>query len=133
MSQREAADCGVAALAMIARYHRISVDFDALRAAIPIGARGASLQSLQQAAATLGLRSQPVRIVADQLQRIVVPAIAHLIGDHYIVLFHINSDGIVVGDPATGVYLLDPRKFRETWSGTLLLVTRSAQGLSRNS
>ena len=44
--QTEMAECGLACLAMIARYHGLNIDLGSLRRRFPPSVRGASLKSL---------------------------------------------------------------------------------------
>lgn len=122
ISQQEAADCGVAALAMVARFHGLDVTVDSVRESVPIGPEGASLLELQRAALLLGLRSLAVRVAPEQLGQVAPPAIVHFRGGHYVVLYEIGSAGVAIGDPVTGLVRLSPEKFAESCSGKLLLV-----------
>jgi CRP-like cAMP-binding protein len=122
VGQREATDCGLAALAMVARFHGRDVPAGPLRGVRP-GPRGASLRELREAAAALGFRCRAVRIGAEQLADAVLPAVAHLAEGHYVVVYECGPGGIVVGDPAAGVLTLTADAFRQTWSGNLLLLT----------
>jgi CRP-like cAMP-binding protein len=128
VGQQEASDCGVAALAMIARFHGQNIALETLRRRMCVEQRGTSLRELQQAAATLGLRSRAVRVGADQLGRVTLPAIAHLAGEHYVVVYSLGLSGVVIGDPAAGVLTLSLPAFLKTWTGLLLLLTRTDQG-----
>lgn len=110
VGQREAADCGVAALAMIARFHGLTVDGPGLRQAVRVGPRGASLLELRRAATELGFRSHAVRVGPDQLSQVGLPAITHYADGHYVVLYALGPQGVVVGDPAAGVRTLPPRR-----------------------
>jgi CRP-like cAMP-binding protein len=123
VGQQEAADCGVAALAMVARFHGLGISLVSFRQKIRLGSRGLSLLDLQQAATSLGFRSTPVRIVMEQMTSVTLPAIAHLAGEHYVVAYAIQSAFIVLGDPAAGVVTLSAQAFQRVWTGNLLLLT----------
>jgi ATP-binding cassette subfamily B protein RaxB len=124
VSQEEATDCGVAALAMVARFHGQSVSLAGLRQGIRLGPRGASLLELQRGAAALGFRCRAVRVGVEQLASVRLPALAHLADEHYVVVYALEHGGVVVGDPATGVVTLPTDAFRRAWTGTLLLLGR---------
>jgi predicted double-glycine peptidase len=121
VGQRDQADCGVAALGMVARHFERDVSQETLRGLVRVGAHGASLLELRQAAQRLGLPCQAVRIGAGQLRQVTPPAIAHLANGHFIVLFHISPQGAVVGDPATGVISMSADLLRQSCSGCLLV------------
>jgi hypothetical protein len=121
VGQQEAADCGVAALVMVARYRGLVVSPEGLRRRLPVGPAGVSLLALQDAASSLGFRSRAVRLGFEQLAGVRLPAIAHLRDGHYVVLYARAPDGVVAGDPAAGIRTLPAATFRQAWSGNLLL------------
>lgn len=122
IGQQETADCGIAALAMVARFHRLDISLDSLRQSNPVGPEGASLLELQRAASALGLRCLPVRVAPEQLGQVTPPAIAHFRAGHYVVLYEFGPTGVAIGDPVTGLVRLSPEKFAHSCSGKLLLV-----------
>lgn len=125
VGQAEAADCGLAALAMAARVLNKEFSLHELRQRVPIGQHGLNLLELQSAAAGLGLRAQAVRIRPEQLEHVALPAIAHQEGGHYVVVFERGLDGCwIVGDPASSIQRLTPEAFAKSWTGNLLLVSK---------
>jgi len=99
-----------------------------VRGRLRLGARGASLLEMQQAAAALDLGGRPVRVGIEQLPLVAYPAVALLEGGHYVVLFALGMGAVVVGDPARGVVTMDLVAFRQAWGGHLLLMTAPAAG-----
>jgi CRP-like cAMP-binding protein len=122
VGQREAVDCGLASLAMVARFHGLNVPPESLRQGIHPGPRGLSLLAVQLAATLLGLCSRPVRIDPMQLSDVALPAVAHMSGDHYVVVYAIFATTVVMGDPAAGVVTVSTSAFRKSWTGHLLLL-----------
>jgi CRP-like cAMP-binding protein/predicted double-glycine peptidase len=122
IGQREEADCGVAALAMVARFHGLESDVDGLRRQIEVGTEGASLVQLQRAGAALGLRCLAAQVDVQRLGQVRLPTIAHLRSRHYVVVCAVTEDHVVVGDPATGVVRLSPAVFAQAYSGKVLVV-----------
>ena len=47
---------------------------------------------------------------------------AHFQAGHYVVLYEFGSNGVVLGDPASGIVRLSQELFAQTCSGNLLLV-----------
>lgn len=125
VGQQEAADCGVAALAMTARFLGLDVSVTSLRQAITVGQSGASLQALQELAVAIGLQAVAVRVGAEQLPQVALPALAHYRSGHYVVLYQIGVNGMVIGDPGTGLLRAARDQFLRAWSGNLLLIKRS--------
>jgi len=100
--QTEAAECGLACLAMVASYHGHRTDMNSLRRRYPVSLKGATLRDLKEIAAHLGLACRPLRIEVGHLCQLRLPAILHWDMAHFIVLKACKKDGIVVHDPAAG-------------------------------
>jgi ATP-binding cassette subfamily B protein RaxB len=101
--QTEAAECGLACLAMIASYHGHRIDLNTLRRRYPVSLRGVTLRGLIQVANQLHLACRPLRFELDGLRQLRLPAVVHWDMNHFVVLKQITSRGIVVHDPAHGV------------------------------
>ena len=100
--QAEAAECGLACLAMIAGYHGRHMDLGTLRRRHPISVRGASLRSVMSLAGELDLAARPLRLEMGHLSQIKTPAILHWDMDHFVVLKRASRTSIDIHDPATG-------------------------------
>jgi CRP-like cAMP-binding protein len=121
VGQQEAGDCGVAALAMVARSHGRSVEVADIRRLVEVGEHGASLLGLQQAATALGLPCRAARVDPSRLAEVTLPAVAHLSEGHYVAVFAQGLAGVVVGDPASAVVTWSVEFFRKCFSGHLLV------------
>lgn len=122
VKQQSATECGCAALAMVAKFHRLPVTMDSVRQSVLLGNRGARLADLQKAAEQIGFKARAVRIADAHMTGATLPAIAHLQGDHYVVIFDADADAVIVGDPAVGVVRHSRLQIRQIWDGTLLLL-----------
>src|SRR4051795_12993203 len=71
----EAAECGLACIAMIARYHGHDVDLNGLRQRFALSLAGMSLRSLMGLADQLGFSSRPLRVELSALSKVQLPAI----------------------------------------------------------
>jgi CRP-like cAMP-binding protein len=121
VGQREEADCGPAALAMVARRWGKDVSAEDVRRLAPPGANGVSLLALRRAAEALGFRCQAVRIGVEQLGGAALPAIVHQAGGHFVVAYGFEEGRLVVGDPALGVRRLPIREVLKSWTCNVLL------------
>jgi hypothetical protein len=119
--QRERADCGLAALAMVALRAGARLTVEGLRARIAPGPDGLNLQQLRLLAEQVGLPCRSARVSADRLGQVALPAIAHLSDGHYVVLHELRPGGVVVGDPAAGIVTWDRASLARCYSGALLL------------
>jgi CRP-like cAMP-binding protein len=123
--QLEKADCGLAALAMVARRLGAGVSVEELRRKAAPGPEGLTLQQLRRLAEEVGLRCQSVRVSVDRLGRVSLPAVAHLSDGHYVVLHQLGAGVVVVGDPATGIVTWSRELLTRRLSGVLLLFDRA--------
>lgn len=100
--QTEAAECGLACLAMVAGHHDHDIDLATLRSQHAISSRGSSLTQLMQIAGRLQLSARPLRVELDALTRLPCPAILHWDMNHFVVLITVRKTGVVIHDPAIG-------------------------------
>ncbi len=122
IGQQGDADCGLAALAMAARYLGAEIELERLRAEVSLSSRGMSLGDLKRVAADRGFPAYAVRIVSSQYVQITPPAVVHYCNGHYVTLYEYGIAGVVVGDPATGVIRMSRQSFHQASSGCLLLL-----------
>jgi ATP-binding cassette subfamily B protein RaxB len=102
MQQTEAAECGLACLAMISSYHGHRIDLNTLRRRHPVSLKGVTLKALIQVASQMHLACRPLRFELDHLSQLCLPAIVHWDMNHFLVLKSVARRGIVVHDPASG-------------------------------
>ncbi len=122
ISQQSSSDCGAACLAMIAQYWGKRFSLNMLRNLAGVGRSGASLKSLALAAEGLGFQSRPVRSSFSRLAEQPSPWIAHWQGDHYIVVYRVRRNRVLVSDPALGRRSLTIPDFQANWTGYALLL-----------
>src|SRR5215467_2463894 len=96
----EAAECGLACMTMIARYHGHDVDLNGLRQRFALSLAGMSLRSLMTLADQMGFSTRPLRVELSALGRVQMPAILHWDLNHFVVLRSINAKAAVIHDPA---------------------------------
>ena len=100
--QSEAAECGLACLAMVASYHGYRTDLNALRRRYPASQNGVTLRALIRVANHLQLAARPLRIEMHHLAELRLPAILHWDMTHFVVLKSVASKGLLIHDPAHG-------------------------------
>lgn len=103
LMQTEAAECGLACLAMVASYHGHRIDLNTLRHRHPVSLQGVTLRGLIQVANQLHLACRPLRFEMEGLKGLRLPAIVHWDMNHFVVLKAVTRKAIVVHDPASGV------------------------------
>ncbi len=116
-------DCGAACLAMILRYYRKHVSINRLRDLANVSREGSSLHSISEAAEALGFHARGIHASYEHLEKVELPAIVHWEGFHYVVLYEVRPDHVVVADPAVGLRRLTREEFTKGWTGYLLLLS----------
>jgi ATP-binding cassette subfamily B protein len=129
--QEDETDCGAAVLAMIGRYHGRRLSVERLRDLAHVGPTGASMLSLAHAAEAVGFQWRAVTTDFTHLPGLRLPAVAHWKGHHYLALYDIGKDRVIVGDPAVGLVTMNRREFEAGWTGKLLLLDPTDRLLSR--
>jgi ATP-binding cassette subfamily B protein RaxB len=118
--QTEAAECGLASLAMIARYHGHDVDLPSLRRKYSTSLKGANLARVMEMAARLGFETRPLRLDLEELSELKTPCVLHWDLNHFVVLKHVTSRGAVIHDPARGVLKLSNAEISKHFTGVAL-------------
>lgn len=121
--QSEAAECGLASLAMVAAYHGYEADLATLRRRFSISMKGATLKSLIDIAAGLGMGSRAVRCELEELKDLRAPAILHWGLNHFVVLKRVRGEKLEIHDPALGVRALSRDEVSKYFTGVALELT----------
>jgi HlyB family type I secretion system ABC transporter len=122
IEQQSSSDCSVACLAMISQYWGQPYPLHHLRTLAKVGRSGATLRNLAAAAEAIGFQASPVRASLDRLVNNQSPWIAHWEGEHYIVVYQIRGNQLLVADPAAGKRLMKRSEFVKGWTGYALLL-----------
>jgi ATP-binding cassette subfamily B protein len=124
--QNDGSDCGAAALATIARHYRRPVGLEQLRELAGTDRAGTNLRGLLRAAQKLGFSAKGVKGSYEALLPLPLPAVAHVTTaeglGHYVVLYRVRKNAVVVADPASGIQKQSREEFCQRWTGRLLLV-----------
>src|SRR5262245_64874094 len=100
--QTEAAECGLACLAMVANFHGHRTDLASLRSRFSISLKGATLIHLSQIAQRLNLAARPLKVELSHLGQLSLPAVLHWDFNHFVVLAEVRGDKAVIHDPGQG-------------------------------
>lgn len=121
--QSEAAECGLACLAMVATYHGCEVDLTALRRLFSVSLKGVTLKDVLTMGQRLGMTGRGLRIEPEQLARIKLPCILHWDMNHFVVLKAVGARKVTVHDPAMGVRTLTLDEVGRHFTGIALELT----------
>ncbi len=121
----EGAECGLACMAMIARFHGHDVDLNGLRQRFSISMSGATLRSLMDLADGLGFAPRALKVELDALSKVRLPAVLHWDLNHFVVLKSVTKGKAVIHDPALGVRTYSTAELSKHFTGVVLEVTPS--------
>jgi ATP-binding cassette subfamily B protein RaxB len=119
----EAAECGLACLTMVARFHGHDIDLNALRQRFALSLTGAGLRSLMTLADTLCLSPRALRAELHALKDVKRPAILHWDLNHFVVLAAVTAKTVTVLDPALGRRTLPFEEVSKHFTGVVLELT----------
>ena len=97
--QTEAAECGLASLAMVANWNGHEVDLNILRQRFGVSARGMSLRQLMQTADGMQLLPRPLKLDINGLHLLHLPAILHWDLNHFVVIERVQNERAFIVDP----------------------------------
>ncbi len=118
--QTEAAECGLACIAMLAGYYGYSVDLASLRSRFPVSMKGSTLATLVGITNQLDLNSRPLKLELDSLSQLRLPCILHWNFNHFVVLKEVGSRFIVIHDPALGIRKYSWSQVSDAFTGVAL-------------
>jgi len=126
MLQTEAAECGLACLAMVASYHGHDVDLAGLRRRFSTSLKGTTLARVMAMAGQLGFTCRPLKLDMDDLRQLKTPCLLHWDLNHFVVLKRVGKRRIVIHDPARGMRKLSWKEVSEHFTGVALELAPSA-------
>lgn len=132
IKQHDSRDCGAACLSSIGNYYGIGIPIARIRQMAGTDRQGTNVLGLLEAADKMGFIAKGVRASKDALQKIPLPAIAHLqIGSsevhHYVVVYKVTGEKVHVMDPAKGKIIKNSaEEFLNQWTGVLILFAKKS-------
>ncbi|HEV8312902.1 MAG TPA: cysteine peptidase family C39 domain-containing protein, partial [Burkholderiaceae bacterium] len=97
--QTEAAECGLACLAMVAAHHGLNTDLPTLRQRFQLSLKGATMVDLTRIAAQMQLNARALRAEMAHLPQLQLPCVLHWDLNHFVVLTQVGHGRAVIHDP----------------------------------
>ncbi|WP_338841608.1 peptidase domain-containing ABC transporter [Flavobacterium ginsenosidimutans] len=126
IKQHDIKDCGAACLASIGNHFKVNLPIARIRQYANTDKRGTNVLGIIEAAEKMGFTAKGVKGGFDSLDKIPLPAIAHIITKeqlhHYVVIYKVEKSTIMAMDPGFGkmeTYTFD--EFQKIWTGVLIL------------
>lgn len=121
--QSEGAECGLAAVAMVAAFFGHRVNLSGLRQRFPISMQGATLSDLMGFASALELAPRALRLDLNELGQLQLPAILHWDLNHFVVLESVTAKAATILDPAVGRRVVTLDQVSRHFTGVALELT----------
>lgn len=122
--QKDIKDCGACCLSSIIRYYDGYVSVEKIRMDTFTSLQGVSVYHLQKAAENYGFDISAKKISINDLSKIILPCIVHVIYEnglaHFMCLYEIRKNGYVFMDPDKGKIIMDKEKFESIFSEVIL-------------
>ena len=113
--QLNAMDCGPTCLRMVARYYGKHFTATSLRIKTGFSKLGVSMLGIAETAEKIGCRTRGVKITAQQLDNVPLPAILHWDQNHFVVLINITKSRYKIADPAKTIISYKKEEFLKYW------------------
>src|SRR5688572_24937290 len=125
--QTEAAECGLASLAMVAAYHGLHTDMPTLRQQFPLSLKGVTMVDLTRIAGQMQLNPRALRAEMEHLPQLQLPCVLHWDLNHFVVLADLRHGKAVIHDPARGVRQMTMEEVSKHFTGVVLELTPAAE------
>jgi ATP-binding cassette subfamily B protein len=133
IKQHDIRDCGAACLASIGNHYNVNLPIARIRQLANTDRKGTNVLGMIEAAEQMGFEAKGVRADFDALDKIPLPAVAHVILKnkllHYVVIYSVSLKGegkIKVMDPGIGkMKTYTKEEFEKIWSKVLILFAKS--------
>jgi ATP-binding cassette subfamily B protein RaxB len=123
--QTEAAECGLACLAMISGYFGRPAHLGELRREYGMSLKGATLDDVVRIADGMAMTSRPVRLELSELGLLRTPCMLHWDLNHFVVLERVSGNRVVIHDPAFGIRKLSLDQASRHFTGVAVEFTPS--------
>ncbi len=124
--QTEAAECGLACLAMVASFHGLKCDLPSMRQRFSLSLKGATMADLVRMAGQLELNARALRAEMEHLEQLELPCVLHWDLNHFVVLKEVRRNHVVIHDPARGVRRVPLDEVSRRFTGVVLELTPQA-------
>ncbi|RXF74161.1 peptidase domain-containing ABC transporter [Hansschlegelia zhihuaiae] len=121
--QTEAAECGLACLAMVAGAHGRLVDLATLRRRFSTSLGGVTLKQLIAIAGRMEFSARALRVEMEALPELATPCVLHWGFNHFVVLEQVGQRTATVCDPAIGRRTLSHEELSKNFTGVALELT----------
>lgn len=130
--QTEAAECGLACVAMVASYWGHRINLSSMRHRFSVSLKGATLKGLMAMAQGLHLQPRPLKLEMEHLPELKLPAVLHWDMNHFVVLRKVSHAHAFIHDPGVGERRLALGEIAKHFTGVALELTPTSEFVPKN-
>ena len=123
-------ECGAACLLSIIRYYKGNIPINKLVELTCTNKEGTTFYNIKDTAEKIGLEAEGFKITNkdfSSLKKIKLPSICQIINNnytHFIVIYEIKKESVVIMDPAIGMKEEKINEFINKWTGYVLIFSK---------
>lgn len=126
VKQQDETDCGAACISTISKFYGKKISITKIRNIAGTDQKGTSGKGIIKAATELGFSCKGFIAKEKKLKSdLPFPIIAHIIKDgleHYIVIYKVKKDKILIADPANSISWIKLKTFFEWWTNIFFIL-----------
>lgn len=128
VKQQEQLDCGVACIQMILKNYGSERPLYVLRELTMTDTKGVSAFGIKKCLEGLNFQTKILKVDKSlwKLGREIFPLIANVTNEvgegHYVVVFDIKKDNLIIGDPAKGILNISIENFEKIWNHIAIII-----------
>ncbi len=127
--QENSYDCGGACLLSIIKYYGGYIDLERIRQIINTTKEGTNAYDLIKGSISIGLDSYAKKVTINELYKETrLPVIAHIKRKnmyHFVVIYKIKKDKLLIMDPSIGLYYMKKEKFDKVFLNTIIFFSKT--------
>ena len=131
--QYDQVDCGPASLLSVLKFYGGNTSLAQLRELTNTSVNGSTMLDLVNAAKKIGFDASGASGEYDDLMKVKMPCIAHVVIDemlnHFVVVYEIDAKKVKIGDPGKGVYNLNCQEFDKIWKSKAIVIIKPTENL----
>lgn len=125
--QQDETDCGAACISTIAKFYGKRISVSKIRNLAGTDTKGTTAKGIIKAASAIGFTCKTLLTKTKELKTdLPYPIIVHLNKDeleHYVVVYKIHKNKILVADPADSIHWVNSEDFYQWWSGFFFFIS----------
>lgn len=126
--QFDFSDCGAACIATISQFYGLKISIAKIRDLAGVDKSGTTALGLVKASKLLGFDSKGIKVTFEELLEYnSYPCIASVLIDnslnHYVVIYEIKKDKILISDPDKGLYYMNYEEFKIIWQEIIVTLS----------